>query len=384
MQTFVQTIASPGELDALRKDWDALAKKCPGSSQAQGPVYGGLAIERALRQGAKVKLIAARNASGLVGLWPLALWREGIFRVLRPVSCGSDDEYSLPLAAPEVEEEVLQAILAAAMTIPCDKIWFVNVKTGSALACLLERPAYAALQKRRFTHVIYEVDLARFATWEDYLAERSKRHQKNRARLKRRLAEQGKVELNWCRTPEDAEVVLNWVFDAKARWARQRRIDAPWLENRRVRDFWIELSKRVDLADLPLVAYLKLDGRPIAGLLNLVGEISLEFYITAYDETFWQYSPGEQLIEFLLQWCLENRKNADFRRAATDYKERVADRQTLFSSYAFDLSPKARLLSRPLFRLENTLRRAPRKAQAMVEKMGWSAPARGGRGGDKV
>ena len=65
----------------------------------------------------------------------------------------------------------------------------------------------------------------------------------------------------------------------------------------------------------------------------------------------------------MLKWCLENRKDADFRRAATDYKERVADRQTLFSSYAFDLSPKARLLSRPLFRLGNTLRRAPRKAQ---------------------
>jgi CelD/BcsL family acetyltransferase involved in cellulose biosynthesis len=231
--------------------------------------------------------------------------------------------------------------------------------------------------------MIYGAELTKFATWEDYLAQRSKRHQKNRVRLKRRLSEQGEVELGWCRTPEDAEAVLNWVFEAKARWARQRRIDAPWLENRRVRDFWIELSKRVDLSDLPLVACLKLDGRPIAGLLNLVGDASLEFYITTYDETYFQYSPGEQLIEFMLKWCLENRKDADFRRAATDYKERVADRQTLFSSYTFDVSPKARLLSRPLFRLGNTLRRAPRKAHAMAEKMGWSFPAPGVRG-DKL
>jgi CelD/BcsL family acetyltransferase involved in cellulose biosynthesis len=377
MQTSVQTVSSPRELDVLRGEWDALANRCAGSSQAQGPVYGGLAIERALAQGAKVKLIAARDATGLVGLWPLALWREGIFCVLRSVSCGSNDEYSLPLAAPEVEEEVLEGIVAAAMTIACDKIWFVNVKPHSALALLLEQPAYAALQKRRFTHMIYQVELTRFATWEDYLAQRSKRHQKNRARLKRRLSEQGEVELGWCRTRADAEAVLNWVFDAKARWARQRRIDTPWLENRDVRDFWIELSKRVDLAELPLVAYLKLNGRPIAGLLNLVGDSSVEFYITTYDETYWQYSPGEQLIEFVLKWCLENRKDADFRRAATDYKERVADRRTLFSSYAFDLSPKARLLSRPLFRLGNTLRRAPRKAQAMAEKMGWRAAAPG-------
>jgi CelD/BcsL family acetyltransferase involved in cellulose biosynthesis len=383
MQTFLQDVASPRELDALRGEWEALAARFPGASPAQGPVYAGLAIERALAHGAAIKLIAVRDDKGLVGLWPLALWREGIFSVLRPVSSGSDDEYSLPLVAPEVEAEALDAIVAAAFSLRSDKLWFVNVGPDSALQRLLHQPRYAALQKRRFTHMIYELGLTRFATWDDYAAERSRKNYKNRQRRLRRLADHGEVELGWCRTPTDAEAVLNWLFDAKARWTHRRRLDSPWLKTHRVRDFWIELSKRIDLAHLPLVAYLKLNGRPIAGLVSLIGDSRVELYITAFDENYWQSSPGEQLFEFMLKWCVENRRDADFRRSATDYKERVADRRTLFSSYAFDLSPKARLLSRPLFRLGNTLRRAPRKAEAFIEKMGWRSPSSGGRS-DKI
>jgi CelD/BcsL family acetyltransferase involved in cellulose biosynthesis len=266
------------------------------------------------------------------------------------------------------------------MSLPCDIFRFKFVRSDSALARLLERPRYAALQRLQVSAKCYEVGLTRFATWEDYADRRSTKNYKNRQRRLRRLSEQGDVELGWCRTPTDAAAVLNWIFDTKASWARERRIDTEWLETRDVRDFWIELSKRLDTTNVPLVAYLKLNGRPIAGLLNLVGDSRVEFFITAHDEDYWPYSPGEQLIEFLLKWCIENRKDADLGITRSDQKERLADRTPLVSSYSFDLSPWARLLSRPLVKVGHAVWRSPRKAARLFSKDGWRSLASGARG----
>jgi CelD/BcsL family acetyltransferase involved in cellulose biosynthesis len=372
----VQTLGSAGDLDALRDAWESLIARCPGHSQAQTPVYGALAIERALARGAKIRLIAARDNSGLVGLWPLVLRREGAFRV----SCGNEQELNLPLVARDAGAGALEAILDAAMSLRCDIFRFKFVRPESELARLLGRPPYAALRRRQIFEKGYEVGMTRYATWQDYLDLRSRKNHRNRQRRLRRLCEQGEVEFGWCRTPADAAAVLNWVFDAKSRWARERRIDAQWLEARDVRDFWLELTKRMDLTNLPLVAYLKFEHRPIAGLLNLIGDSSVELFITAHDEAFSQYSPGEQLIEFLMQWCVENRRDADLGVTRSDHKERLADRTPLVVSYSFELSAWARLASRPLFKAGRAVWRSPRKAARLFSASGRRSLASDSRG----
>jgi CelD/BcsL family acetyltransferase involved in cellulose biosynthesis len=240
----------------------------------------------------------------------------------------------------------------------------MTVRERSTLARLLERFPYSALQKQRFPLMSFQVRLKRFATWEDYAAELTKKHLKDRARLMRRLSEQGDVQLGWCRTSADAEVVLTWIFDNKARWARERRIETSWLKDNRLLDFWIALSRKVNLTNLPLVTYLKLNGTPIAASVNLVGGSSSEYFTTTYDEKYSRYSPGEQLIEFCIKWCIDHRKDFDLRPLPGDYKERIADQRILVTSYAVFISLKARLLFRPLFILNYNLgriRRAPKK-----------------------
>jgi CelD/BcsL family acetyltransferase involved in cellulose biosynthesis len=379
----IQSISSPQELDALRDEWQSLLTRCPSYSQCQTHVYSGLAMERALAYGEKVKLICARDSTGLVGLWALSLRREGVFRVLRPMSCGNDQECNVPLVAGDVEAEALEAIVAAALSVACDRTILKQVRRETTLARLLEQTPYSALTSRRINQTSYGVELRRYFTWQDYLGQRSKKNYQRRQRRQRRLSEQGEVELGWCRTAADAEAVLNWIFDTKGRWARKGRKDAPWLDSPRVRDFWIELTKRIDLTNLPLVAFLKLNGRPISGAVHLIGSSSVKGFVTTYDETFSYFSPGEQLIELLSKWCVENHRDFDLGINRADYKERIADREQLVSSYAFDLSPTARLLSRPLFKVGHAVWRSPRKAASLFRKNGWRELASAG-GADKI
>jgi CelD/BcsL family acetyltransferase involved in cellulose biosynthesis len=107
MQTTIQMIRSLDELSALRSEWESLLAECPDYSQCQTPVFVCLAIEHALNQNTEIHVISTRSVTGLVGLWALALRREGWFEVLRPVSCGSYEDYCLPLVAPNVELEAL-------------------------------------------------------------------------------------------------------------------------------------------------------------------------------------------------------------------------------------------------------------------------------------
>ena len=286
MRAQIQSISSPQEIEALRDEWQSLLARCPTYSQSQTHVYSGLAMERALAYGEKVMLICARDSNRLVGVWALSLRREGIFRVLRPVSCGNDQEYTLPLVAGDVETAALEAIMKAAQSVACDRIFLMQAPSESALARLVDGPPYSTLTSRRINQISYEVELTRYATWQDYIAQRNKKNYQRRQRRQRRLSEQGDVEIGWCRTRAEAEAVLNWIFDTKGRWARKGRKDAPWLEDSRVRDFWIELTKKVDLTNLPLVAFLKLNGQPISGAVHLIGGSCVKGFVTTFDEAF--------------------------------------------------------------------------------------------------
>lgn len=343
-----QLIVARSDLDPFCGAWTDLAALCPSCSQCQTVTYAAVAVERALRRGARVNLITAHDNGALVGLWVVKVAREGLFRVLRPVGCGSGEEYATPLISPAAGPEVASAMIAAALAIDCDIAWILNAREGSALAAALMEKRFSARRQRRGTIPGYEIELRQFSSWADYAAQAPAKLLHERRRRMRRLTERGAVELGWCRTADEAEAMLRWIFDTKARWARSRRIDTPWLRNAEVRDFFIQLAREIDLTEVPLIAFVKLDGEPIAASINLIGASALEYFITTYDVRYLRYSPGEQLVEFLVKWSIENRRDFDYRIMATDYKARNADRMVIYRTSEIYLSQSAQWLAFPL------------------------------------
>ena len=112
----------------------------------------------------------------------------------------------------------------------------------------------------------------------------------------------------------------------------------------RVRDFFIGLAKRTDLSSLPLVAYVQVNGQPVAASVNLVGARSVEYLITTYDEAFSVFSVGNLLIEYIAQWAHAHGRDFDFRPLHGDYKVRWADRETKHESRIVVLNARGRLI----------------------------------------
>src|SRR6202022_1373907 len=152
----------------------------------------------------------------------------------------------------------------------------------------------------------YWISLREFARWEDFMQTLPKSLRTNLRYRRKRLEARGHVEFGWCKSPSDAASVLTWLFDNKRRWAERRGLKTPYLMDHQVRDFFIALAHRIDLSTNPLVAFVKVDGVPVAAAVNLVGSRSVEGFITTYDEAFSTCSVGNLLTEFLVRWSHAN------------------------------------------------------------------------------
>lgn len=261
LKTTLLQVASAEDLAPLQDDWQALLLRSPKSGLQHSLTYARLAVTHALARGEKVYLSEAWDGAKLVGIWPLTVRRVGLFLVMAPAGCGSYEEYSAPLVEGGDDREATAALLHAAMAIPCDIFSIHSVGAGSPLDAALSAPLIERHKKRVGQIEGFRATLSRFADWDAY-ARQSRSSALTRVHSKlRRLRGQGLVEIGWCKTQEDVRAVLSWAFGAKRAWLNSRRKECPWLENDRVLEFFVDLSRHVDLSTTPLVTFVKIDGR---------------------------------------------------------------------------------------------------------------------------
>ena len=368
MQTNITKITSGADMERLLPDWNSVVPRATHYSFAHTPAYLALAILHELDHGREVQVAEARIGDKLVGFWPFSLHR-GFFREMRPVSCGSSEEYSSPLVDAGVRDEATRALLDVALKIDCDICRIQATPLNTALAAALATPGVAALKSRSGTIDGYIATLRRFPDWEAYADQASTSHLSGLRRKMRRLQDVGEVELGWCRSVDDARAVLEWAWKTKRAWAKARRLSTPWLQDDRVRDFFGDLAGRVDLDETPLVSFVKLDGKPIAAQINLIGDQTFEFFVTAYDDAYGRFSPGELLIEHSFRWAIDHKLDFDFRFLFADYKVRLSDRINTYTTQEFYLSSLAKTfgpLSRRVAWAARKARRAPAKALSLV------------------
>lgn len=234
------------------------------------------------------------------------------------------------------------------MQVPADVLEIPFVQDGSPLQQALESAPQSwvlRLLPGRLTEVPgYSIDLRGFDAWDDFVRTRSQSLRRNLRRYGKGLSSAGCAEFGWCRSIDDAVSVLTWLFANKRRWAEARGLEAEYLMDNEVRDFFIELARRTDLSTVPLVTFIKMDGVPIAASLNVVGPRTLEYWMFTYDEAYSNYSVGNLLTEFVARWAHANNRDLDLGVFFNEYKTYWVNRETSHQTRIVVVSARGRLL----------------------------------------
>jgi len=327
--TELRILRSEDELSDLERDWDDLARRCPGYFLSQTFMWAQAAWETVARpRGRTLNIVTVRAGARLVALWPLVVYREHGLAVMRPLGSESS-EYSAPLAEPgELAEHYLELMWQAAAG-SADWALLPHVRAESLFAKVIER------QRRR---TFAEDDLPApfvahkdFADWAAYQATIDARWRSKIRRTRRRLAELGKVTLE----PESraaASTLIDWMIEHKRLWLVRADVRNDWLSLTDYRDFLAEAARRLSSVGSVALFVLKLDGVPIAAHFCCVDLCRVEYLIGAFDAAWTSYGTGQIVTEYGLRWAFENGLDYDFRIGAESYKYKWATRSCATST----------------------------------------------------
>lgn len=330
----VEVIREPAGLQALREDWRALEADGRAISAAQRFAYVEAAWTFRTQPQQRLKVITVRRDGRLVGLWPLGLRRSGLLTVARHLGTDEGGEYAEPLIAADTDTpaQVAGALFAAAAA-EGDILEIHNLSAGSPMLGVVEAARRTKVRRPMASPV---TGFARWASWDAWVAGRSRSFRQGLRYDRKRLATRGDLMFREV-DPAAAGAFVDWIVARKVEWLDRQGIGRSWLRRPETAQFYRALVGRPDSGVLGFA--LDLDGRTIAGGLCLRSAGRLEYYVTAYDPALAAFSPGNLLIEDLARWCIARGDDLDFRLTSVDYKLRWSDRTEPFGTYIVPLSP---------------------------------------------
>lgn len=319
----LQVIRSVDGLSALAAEWNDLVLRCPGYFLSQTSQWAETAWETVARpRGRELNCITLRSEGRLVAVWPLAIRRDRGLRTLRPLGF-EGSEYSAPLVEPGGEAENRTALLWRSAVRSADLAVLPHVRADGLLAGILKEGSH-----RSFTEAAIPAPyVARgdYPDWAAYHATISSQLRYQIRRRRKKLAEHGEVVLG--REPAaGCAALIDWMLQQKKRWVVRENLTNDWIGRPEYRDFLVALATREDTTGGVALFALKVGGVPVAAWLVSVDRSRVEYYLNTYDSEWSPYSPGNILIEYVLQWTFERGLDFDCRIGDEAYKYKWAKR----------------------------------------------------------
>lgn len=277
----------------LAVEWAALAEEATEPNAFSEPWFVGPALRRL---GGEVRLFEARRDGRLVGLMPLAVPPRYYRLPIRMVQNWGHDQSLLgtPLIGKGEEMAFWRVLLATLDAAPWTS-GFLHLRDLAEDGPVHHALAAACAETGRPCDIVYREaramlhsDLAPDTYYETHVR---KKKRKELARLRNRLAEQGRLEV---RELARAEEVPAWAeaylaLEA-AGWKGEAGCAMTMLPNRAA--LFHDILAGAFAAGRLHFLRLDLDGQPIAMLVNLLSPPGGFAFKTTFDERFARFSPG--------------------------------------------------------------------------------------------
>jgi hypothetical protein len=298
------------DAETIRSEWSDLARRAIEPNPYYEPDHL-IAVCGYMRPDEKHWLVLVRDrvSDRLDGLFPVTVkgFRDGFPGGVTYLSFDSLVGQTVPLVAGDDPASVWAAFIgfvaerAELPTITCLQEFYAESPCGQALAKAVSNQQAEYRTESSFARAVATNGMS----YEDYLERWSRKKARNlRSRFKK-LSELGAVELEILE-PGDARFgeTLEQILELEAAgW--KGRAGTALVSQERTRNFVRDAYASGRNAPAVHLATLRLDGKLIAGDINLIAQRRAYFIKSAYDEAYSKYGPGVILYGFALEEMLD-------------------------------------------------------------------------------
>lgn len=318
----IQRITRTNEFHQLRNEWDALHAQTPQAGIFQTWLWLDTWLTYFTTQ--PLVLLAYRDKQ-LVGALPLMIDKEQGVRKLRLLGCGLTQPDHLDLlAAPEDAPAIANAF---ANNLAKQKgVWQVIHFEGLAEHSLLPEQLNAAFGSahERPSTICPFMPLVGIKDWEDFQKQRLSSHMRSKGlRYLQNLLERnhpGEVVYEQvCNEMEIARAMEALITQHKERWA-EKQTYTPF-EEAHFLDFHRRFAQIAHQQGWLGLYRLRIADQTIASVYGFHFRDRFYDYQHALDDRWSKYSPGRQLISYIVRDCLQlSRVEYDFLCGTEKYK----------------------------------------------------------------
>lgn len=316
----VEVITDTQRFLALRNEWEELWSRSNGQYHESFAVCWQSWVDIAQPRGSKLRCIVGRRDGRLVMVWPLAVSRHAVWRVLRLLGPEAAD-YTTILIEPGTDAAALarQAWDTACRHCGADVIRMPYINEQSDLYRFASNERHRQFGERRSASI---ARLGAESDWRSFCSSLGTLSGKKPGALERRLAKQGALKARLL-TPDDADEntrLVDWTLSRKREWASRVDKQGAWLYSPGYRNFLVSLLNAQANEPAAHLYLITLNDAPLATTIVGIGKSSIKGLLTGFDDRYAKFSPGQLVVEHMVKWAFDHHLDFDFGVGSESFK----------------------------------------------------------------
>lgn len=323
----------------LKEDWLALEAEAEGATFFQSFEWCRNAIEHAQQreQDAEFFVILVYASHKLVGLLPLMTIDKPFRKVLTGIA-EPFQQYSEMLVAPGHDPEAMFVLVKELiLTSGADYLHLGQVRQTGNLYKAIAGIAPASGEDEGAPYV----PLHQWSNYDEYFRTIKPKTRKNMRNARNRLEKNGSLEHRVYFEGKEHDDVISRTFAGRADWLSRMGVASRAFNNVGFEEFLDRLKSGRNSGVKTVAMSLVYRGKPIAEQWGFIFNKRYYAYISTWDKTYEESSPGKLHLGEVLKSCFENDiEVADFMIPVVPYKQTWAPSYVPVRDHVLVITPR--------------------------------------------
>ena len=329
----VEMINDSDALNHIETEWRELCQRAPEHNFFQTFTWAWAWYKYFIEPSeSELCIVTVRMDGRLVLIWPLVVYKQGLWHVGKWLGSGSGQYGDLVIEEGPDRSIWLEVAWRAITTdYGIDVLHLEHIRKDAVVRrFLIDKKG-----RLKVTSTAPYVDITEYEDWYEYHAGLKRGFRRNMFRTRRRLIEKGRLEHRLIEEPSEFESVVTKSISLKLNWLKKRNLYGRLLEKPESERWLMHVALAAQKDNALKMATLSLNDTVIATSIGFYYRKRYYAYFGAFDIDYTSFQPGKLEITYALMWAFENDvETFDLMPPTDDYKLDWARHEVTVENFA--------------------------------------------------